>query len=971
MKETIMRNFFKNFLYLFVIIFLLSPYANAGQAKLLYKGEYGDLGDGSSATNVKACQKIYQTFKLYNSSSTNAYSYRLALRNDHSVKFSSFSINSWSNGTAQVDGYEVPNQSGSQRIYLDILDGSGNALPVIGTGLYMDLNIDNSNYKRWYSDVDDNDGYGDPNDYKYACTKPYRYVDNNSDNCPTVYGKDEKKWYSDEDDNDGYCDPNDYKYACTKPYRYVDNNSDNCPTVYGKDKKKWYSDVDDNDGYGDPNDYQYACTQPYRHVDNSNDNCPTIYGKDKKKWYSDEDDNDGYGDPNDYKYACTQPYRYVDNTNDNCPTVYGKDKKKWYRDSDNDGYGDPSDYRYECTKPSGYVDNSNDNCPSVYGKDKKKWYRDSDNDGFGDPNDFRDECTKPSGYVDNSSDICPSVYGKDKKKWFRDSDNDGYGDPNDFRDECSQPSGFVDNSNDLCPTVYGKDKKKWYQDKDNDTFGDPNSFLIECSKPTGYVEDSSDQCPDDSNKKEKGICGCNVDDSNYKTYYYDGDNDLAGDPNTPQQSCTKPQDYVLDSSDKCPNDSNKTEPGHCGCKIDESNFKTYYYDGDNDLAGDPNKSQESCTKPINYVLDKSDQCPDDSNKTEPGNCGCNVADDSILPPSVSDIEVCSGDTAKLIGQASSGNIKWYDSLTALSPIHTGSTYDFKPTDSVSYFVSLNLGGKCESTRKTVSVTVKSCNISIQDFAINNDDLTTTSQTVQLSFTASNSPTHYIVSEKSDFSDSDWIEFSNNLSFTLTSDFNEKRVYFKAKNASGESPVVSDTISLVPENCSITGIIKYSLQVQGLLIVDAFDIDDTSFEKPVNLGQSYDWNSDDTQKAFQLTLSAGSYLIRAYIDTNENGFADSNEPQGTCQTPIMCGTSDCQINLSAPISKKGDINDDGVINMLDVKEAFLFFIGMKKPTEPQRQAADVSPYPCGDGTIGLEDVKVIFQIAIGLLTIPEC
>ena len=57
-------------------------------------------------------------------------------------------------------------------------------------------------------------------------------------------------------------------------------------------------------------------------------------------------------------------------------------------------------------------------------------------------------------------------------------------------------------------------------------------------------------------------------------------------------------DGTPDDSDGCPNDRNKTEPGVCGCGV---------ADNDTDLDG---------------KFDCEDSCPNDPNKTEPGTCGC-------------------------------------------------------------------------------------------------------------------------------------------------------------------------------------------------------------------------------------------------------------------------------------------------------------------------------------------------------------
>lgn len=55
-------------------------------------------------------------------------------------------------------------------------------------------------------------------------------------------------------------------------------------------------------------------------------------------------------------------------------------------------------------------------------------------------------------------------------------------------------------------------------------------------------------------------------------------------------------------ADQCPEDPDKTEPGECGCGVPEG----------------------SCTDSDDS--DPQDQCPDDPNKTEPGQCGCGVAE---------------------------------------------------------------------------------------------------------------------------------------------------------------------------------------------------------------------------------------------------------------------------------------------------------------------------------------------------------
>ncbi|MFQ5424381.1 MAG: thrombospondin type 3 repeat-containing protein [Phycisphaerae bacterium] len=83
-------------------------------------------------------------------------------------------------------------------------------------------------------------------------------------------------------------------------------------------------------------------------------------------------------------------------------------------------------------------------------------------------------------------------------------------------------------------------------------------------------------------------------------------------------------DGVLDCLDNCPNDPNKTEPGVCGCGV-----------ADVDTDGDG-------------TFDCMDACPNDPAKTAPGTCGCGVADtDTDGDGTVDCIDMCPTDPAKV------------------------------------------------------------------------------------------------------------------------------------------------------------------------------------------------------------------------------------------------------------------------------------------------------------------------------------
>jgi hypothetical protein len=81
------------------------------------------------------------------------------------------------------------------------------------------------------------------------------------------------------------------------------------------------------------------------------------------------------------------------------------------------------------------------------------------------------------------------------------------------------------------------------------------------------------------------------------------------------------------------------------------------------------------------------------------------------------------------------------------------------------------------------------------FTINNGTAETTTRNVTLNNTCSGSPTQYIASESATFSGATWQTYSSAPGFTLSTGNGTKRVYIKVKNAQGESPSVSDTITL--------------------------------------------------------------------------------------------------------------------------------------------------------------------------------
>ncbi len=98
------------------------------------------------------------------------------------------------------------------------------------------------------------------------------------------------------------------------------------------------------------------------------------------------------------------------------------------------------------------------------------------------------------------------------------------------------------------------------------------------------------------------------------------------------------------------------------------------------------------------------------------------------------------------------------------------------------------------------------------FAINNGAATTKSLWVTLNNTASESPTQYMASESASFTGASWQAYSTFPAFRLSAGTGgTKTVYFKARNAGGESDVVSDTIALREQTIQLPGSVPLVLK----------------------------------------------------------------------------------------------------------------------------------------------------------------
>lgn len=164
----------------------------------------------------------------------------------------------------------------------------------------------------------------------------------------------------------------------------------------------------------------------------------------------------------------------------------------------------------------------------------------------------------------------------------------------------------------------------------------------------GLIDDC-DLCPDDPAKQEPRECGCGTAETDS-----DGDGipncidpcpDSASDADTDQDGipdCNDPcpdsasngdtdGDGTLDCFDACPEDPHKTQPGACGCGVAEVDVdEDGLADCIDQCIGLPGNGNANSNGNIDTdgdgISDCLDGCPDDPAKTHPGTCGCNVAD---------------------------------------------------------------------------------------------------------------------------------------------------------------------------------------------------------------------------------------------------------------------------------------------------------------------------------------------------------
>jgi hypothetical protein len=123
----------------------------------------------------------------------------------------------------------------------------------------------------------------------------------------------------------------------------------------------------------------------------------------------------------------------------------------------------------------------------------------------------------------------------------------------------------------------------------------------------------ADSCPNDANKSDPGQCGCGMQDT-------DAD-----------------KDGIAVCNDACDDNPNKPSPDACGCQSDADGDADGVSDCNDACPGDKQKTaagQCGCSTAdvdgdSDGVADCHDACPRDAQKQAAGQCGCGVADNDI------------------------------------------------------------------------------------------------------------------------------------------------------------------------------------------------------------------------------------------------------------------------------------------------------------------------------------------------------
>jgi hypothetical protein len=197
------------------------------------------------------------------------------------------------------------------------------------------------------------------------------------------------------------------------------------------------------------------------------------------------------------------------------------------------------------------------------------------------------------------------------------------------------PNGLDDDKDGLVDE--GFPINTYYYDGDSDGFGNADSTASSTYEPIGFVRIGND-CDDTngavnplateiaSNGLDDDCDGATDETPGTTVYYYDGDADEYGTPDSTILAVSLPAGFASNAADCDDTDAN-VHPGvndvcntiddDCDGDTDENPTAVFYADADGDNYGDPLVSVMACDTPVNYVANSSD-CNDANANMHPG-----------------------------------------------------------------------------------------------------------------------------------------------------------------------------------------------------------------------------------------------------------------------------------------------------------------------------------------------------------------